>query len=149
MPPSFQMKACWGWKCSFCLSVIHNCRPHSTQPWLPPAAFGCHEPLTAIKLLTSQAVPGYRAQEDAHVQPLSPSSLLPNADESQKGSQKLPLRRQCCIPSPGATPIPVNSGGGKSRSGNLHSTEFPRKETAYKQLSGNIPWATVTLLCNS
>lgn len=56
------MKAWWGQKCSFCPSVCsysHSCRPHSRQPWLLPAASGCHEPVTAIQLLTSQAVPGY------------------------------------------------------------------------------------------
>lgn len=145
MPLSFQMKAWWGQKCSFCLSVCscsHNCRPHSKQPWLLPAAFGCHEPVTAIKLLTRQDVPGYRAQEDAHIQPVSPSKRWWRPERFLETPPQETVLHSLPCSSP---PFP---GGGKPRSGNIHSIEFPRKGTASQQLMGNIPWATVTLLCN-
>lgn len=146
MPPSFQMKAWLGQKCSFCLYVhIHTTADH------PPDNHGCFlMALGAMRQLQQLICSPARLSQDTELRRMPTFSLSSQIlMKARKTPRNSPSGHRAAFPALEQPLIPVNPGGGKCRSGNVHSTEFPRKGAASKQLMGNIPWATVILLCNS
>lgn len=112
-------------------------------------------PLGAMSQLQQLSCSPNRLSQDKEPRRMPTFSLsLPHLSfqmlmKARKIPRNSPSGDSAAFPALDQPPIPVNPGGGKFRSGNVPSTEFPRKGAASKQLTGSIPWATVTRLCNS
>lgn len=159
MPPSFQMKVWWGQKCSFSLSLFVLTQLQTTLKTTMAACSSIPTrillPLGAMSQLQQLSSSSNRLSQDKEPRRMPTFILsLPHLSfqmlmKARKIPRNSPSGDSAVFPALDQLPNPVHPGGGKFRSGNVLSTEFPRKGDASKQLTGNIPWATVTLLCNS